>query len=187
MTRKHLSAWPLWLYALTWLVAAGCDSARINETNPAAKDYAAMPREQALAEIRQDYAKLEAARLADLNKTLTPLEREWGIKLIGVTRSAAGYMLDFRYTVLDAEKATPLLQRKLAKNPMLVSERTGAQLGVPFTDKAGSMRSSVRTANQIKTGRNYRMLFANPGGHVKAGDLVSIVIGKFKVEHLKVL
>lgn len=114
------------------------------------------------------------------------LEEEWGIKLLGIRPSAAGYVLDFRYEVLDAEKATPILQRKYAHDPHVIVEKSGAILRVPFSAKVGSMRNSVRTANQIKPHRRYFMLFANPGRHVESGDRVTVVIGNFRAEHVVV-
>jgi hypothetical protein len=68
----------------------------------------------------------------------------------------------------------------------VIVERSGAKLGVPFTAKAGSLRSSVTTADQIKRGRNYSALFANPGKHVKPGDKVTVAFGNFQAESLVV-
>jgi len=117
---------------------------------------------------------------------VSELEENWGIRLIGIRPSAAGYVLDFRYEVLDPERATPILQRKYSRNPHLIVEKSGAVLRVPFSPKVGSMRQSVRTANQIKPGKRYFMLFANPGKHVESGDQVTIVIGEFRAEHVVV-
>lgn len=117
---------------------------------------------------------------------LSELEEEWGIRLLGIRPSAAGYVLDFRYQVLDPEKATPILQRKYSRNPHVIVEKSGAILRVPFSPKVGSMRQSVRTANQIKPGKRYFMLFANPGKHVESGDQVTLVIGEFRAEHVVV-
>jgi hypothetical protein len=138
----------------------------------------------ARAAIEQADAKAQAARLEALAKDLTPLEREWGIKLLGVRLTAAGYALDFRYKVLDPKKAAPIVQRRFSPTPYLIVERTGAKLGVPFTDKAGSLRSSVTTAEQVRQGRNYTALFANPGKHVKPGDKVTVAFGNFRADHL---
>jgi hypothetical protein len=114
------------------------------------------------------------------------LEDEWGIRLLGIRPSAAGYVLDLRYEVLDPEKATPILQRKYSRNPHVIVEKSGAVLRVPFSAKVGSLRQSVRTANQIKPGKRYFVVFANPGKHVESGDQVTIVIGKFRAEHVVV-
>jgi hypothetical protein len=120
------------------------------------------------------------------SEKLSKLEREWGVKLLGIRPTAAGYALDLRYEVLDPEKATPILQRKYSRNPHVVVEKSGAVLRVPFSAKVGSLRQSVRTANQIKPGKRYFMVFANPGKHVQSGDQVTIVIGKFRAEHVVV-
>jgi len=36
------------------------------------------------------------------------LEETWGIQIMGSRQTAAGHMIDFRYRVLDPEKAGPL-------------------------------------------------------------------------------
>lgn len=128
--------------------------------------------------------KLTELELAGVEQSV--LEKEWGIKIIGIRQTAAGYGLDFRYLVLDPEKATPLLQRKYTRNPYLIVEKSGAKLGVPWSEKTGSLRQSVRTANQIKANKRYFVLFANPSRHVDPGDDVTVVIGEFRAEHITV-
>ena len=90
-------------------------------------------------------------------------------------------MINFKYKVLDPEKAAPLHNRKI--QPYIVLERTGSQFGVPLTEKLGSIRSSPKFA---KAGKNYFIFFGNPARYIKAGDLITIVIGDFKVEHIEV-
>jgi hypothetical protein len=139
----------------------------------------------ALAKMEKAKAARKAASEAGVGE-LTQAEKEWGIRLLGIRTTAAGYALDFRYQVLDPKKAAPLLQRQYSLSPYVLVERSGAKLGVPFTDKAGSLRSSVTDADQIRAGRNYGALFANPARHVKPGDRVTVVLGDFKAEHLLV-
>jgi len=139
----------------------------------------------ALAKIEKAKAARRAASEARGGE-LTQVEKEWGIRLLGIRTTAAGYALDFRYQVLDPKKAAPLLQRQYSLSPYVPVERSGAMLGVPFTDKAGSLRSSVSSAGQIRQGRNYGALFANPGRHVRPGEKVTVVLGDFKAEHLLV-
>ena len=122
-------------------------------------------------------AERDAARFSGIEKNLSELEKKWGIQMMGLRTSAAGYMLDWRFRVLDPEKAFPLLRRHI--NRYLVVEKSGAVLRVPFTAKLGSMRATVRTANMVKQYKIYAGLFANPGQHVKPGDVVSLVIGNF--------
>jgi hypothetical protein len=56
---------------------------------------------------------------------------------------------------------------------------------VPSAAKVGALRTTNRQGN-IKPGKIYNIMFANPGYHVKPGQKVSVVIGDFKVEHLTV-
>jgi len=110
----------------------------------------------------------------------TFLKREWGIEIMFVRRTSAGYMLEFRYRVLDAEKARALSERQV--KPVLIHAETGARFIVPTPAKTGALRNS----NPPKGGHTYWMFFANPGKFVKAGELVSIEIGDFVVDNLEV-
>ena len=112
------------------------------------------------------------------NKTF--MKREWGIEIVHVRQTAAGYMLEFRYRVVDAEKAQALFERQT--KPMLTHSETGAQLIVPTPAKTGALRNS----NPPKNGNTYWMFFANPGQLVKPGQRVSIEIGEFLAENLVV-
>lgn len=104
---------------------------------------------------------------------------QWGVRVVALRSSAAGYMLDFRYRVTDAEKAAPLLKQD-AKAYVIV-EKNGAQLFVPTVSRIGPLRQS---SMKVYTDRNYFVLFANPGKLVQPGDAVTVVIGDFKAEHL---
>jgi len=104
-----------------------------------------------------------------------------GIELQGVRFASAGYMMDFRYTVVDPKYAGPMFDDSII--PYLVHEKTGARFSIPNPAKVGPLRSSTE---KPKAGKRYFMFFANPGRYVKSGDLVTIVIGPFKFEHLQV-
>jgi hypothetical protein len=111
---------------------------------------------------------------------MTYLKRRWGVEVMGVRLTAAGYMLEFRYRVLDAEKAKPIFERRT--KPVLIHAETGAQLIVPTPAKTGALRTSDPPVG----GRVYWMFFANPGNLVKPGNHVSIEIGEFRVGELVV-
>lgn len=106
----------------------------------------------------------------------TFLKRQWGVEVMHVRQTAAGYMLEFRYRVLDAEKAKPLFERRT--KPVLTHAESGARLIVPTPAKTGALRNS----NTPIAGRTYWMVFANPGKLVKPGDHVSVDIGDFRLE-----
>jgi hypothetical protein len=155
-------------------------------TTQAASDVRPANREEALAIIAKADAHAQTEMLAALQKELTPLEHEWGIKFLRINLTAAGYLLEFKYKILDPQKARGMVQRKFSPNPYVIVEKSGAILKVPFSAKLGSLRSSVRTANQMQIGKNYFTLFANPSRHVNAGDQITIVVGDFMVEHVVV-
>lgn len=111
--------------------------------------------------------------------TVTPAEM--GIEITALRLTAEGTMLDFRFRVLDAEKAAPLLAR--ANKPYLIDEASGLHMQVPSPTKIGPMR---QTTLKPETGRIYFALFANPGRILKRGATVSIVYGQHKLEHVTV-
>jgi hypothetical protein len=115
-------------------------------------------------------------------QSLTPeeLEKKWGIRPLSVRRTADGHMLDFRYRITDAEKASPLFHPAI--KPVIIDEDTGAVMAVPNVPKVGSMRS---TRKPLKD-RDYFMLFANPQRHIKPGHKVTVVIGDYRAGHLVV-
>ncbi len=106
---------------------------------------------------------------------------ECGIEVVGVGLSAGGYMLDFRYRVVDPALALPLLVRGTAAR--LTDPASGAVLRVPASPKVGALRQSAPVA---EAGRVYFVMFANPGAVVKAGARVTIEIGDLLVSDLLV-
>lgn len=106
-----------------------------------------------------------------------------GIRVEGLRLSAAGSMLDFRYRVLDATKAAPLLNGKI--QPYLLDESRGAKLGVPDTPVLGRIRQTARN-NKILENRTYFVMFGNPGKAVQSGDRVSLLLGKVRIADLTV-
>lgn len=111
------------------------------------------------------------------------VEATYGIWVESLNLSAAGSMLDFRYRVLDATKAAPLLNRKL--KPYLLDEARSAKLGVPVTPVLGQIRQTSRN-NVVHTDRTYFIMFGNPGKAVQSGDKVSLLLGEVKITDLVV-
>jgi len=175
-----------WKHILIFAAAAAllCNSAAQAVNNRPASRTDNEKLNAALATIEKEKAKNRAEASKAMAKELTPLEKHWGIKLYGIHWTAAGYMLQMTFRVLDPDKAFPLLKRDAKR--YLVVEKSGAVLEVPFTQKLGSLQSTVRTSNMVKQDRNYMALFANPGKHVDPGDKVDLVIGNFMAEGLTV-
>ena len=110
------------------------------------------------------------------------LEAGSGIHVEALRLSSAGYILDFRYRVVDPARAAALLDGR--QRPFLVDGR-GAKLGVPQTPILGSLRQTSRNG-KISTTHTYFILFANPARYLRSGDQVTLVVGDTKLPGLTV-
>jgi hypothetical protein len=104
----------------------------------------------------------------------------WGVDGMSAKSVESGQLIRFSYHVLDAQKAATLNDDKLT--PYLVDERSHAKLVIPSLEKVGQLRNK----NAAETGKSYWMAFSNKGGYVKKGDIVTVVIGKFRATGLVV-
>jgi len=110
------------------------------------------------------------------------LEEQWGVKIESLRISANGNLLDFRYRIIDPEKASHLVDRR--NKAYMIEEKSGRVLSVPTTAKVGPLRQTVRYGLPKKD-RVYFILFGNP--HViKPGDKVTVAIGDFRAENIVV-
>ena len=137
------------------------------------------------ADNESNHATVSVATAASAERVRHPREktymkRRWGVEVVYVRQAASGYMLEFRYKVLDPEKAIPLFERQT--KPVLTHAETGARLIVPTPAKTGALRNS----NAPLADHTYWMFFANPGKLVQPGEHVNIEIGDFLVEGLVV-
>ncbi len=120
---------------------------------------------------------IDSGKTKTVDKDLT---EQWGIEITSMRMTAAEHMIDFRYRVLDADKAEPLFKRE--NKPYLIDEASQKVLSVPQTAKVGPLR----TSGDIQEGRIYWMFFGNIPGLVKSGSKVTVVIGDFRAENLVV-
>jgi hypothetical protein len=104
----------------------------------------------------------------------------WGVDSFRVKSVESGEMIRFSYTVIDADKAKPLNDKKA--NPALIDERARVSLVIPTMEKVGQLRQT----GTPEAGKSYWMVFSNKRIVVKPGDRVSVVIGKFRVDGLTV-
>lgn len=110
-------------------------------------------------------------------------ELRFGIRPETIRLTAGGYMLDFRYQVVDAGKARELLLQQ--HKPVLVDEASGARFAVPEPPKVGALRTSGKSGG-LAEGKSGFVIFANPGHYVKRGNLVTVEMGAFRAKHLRV-
>lgn len=113
---------------------------------------------------------------------LTDLEKKFGIKAVSLHISGAGRFLDFRYKVIDAEKAKPLFNTTI--KPYIFDPSIRMAVAMPEDTKLGALRASVK--NPPVSGKQYYVLFENPLGAIKTGKRVTVAIGDFKINNFRV-
>jgi hypothetical protein len=95
------------------------------------------------------------------------------VTLLGVT--AGGGMIEFRYQVVDPDKASLVLHDD-TKRPVLVAENSGETLAMvsrPHSHKA-----------DLQLGGTYFFLMANTRNALRDGTKVTVIIGDVRLEHL---
>jgi hypothetical protein len=134
------------------------------------------PVSQAVTSSDSSTAAREPMQLKD---RLAEIEEKWGVKILGIRQTANAYLLDFRFHVIDLEKANPLIGRHA--KPYIIDEASGLKFSVPNMPKVGSLRAKGNEPD-----RDYFILFSNPNRIVRKGSWVTIIADDFKVEHLVV-
>ena len=118
---------------------------------------------------------------ASIKKTVPlNIEEQWGVQIVGARLTANGYMIDFRYKVIDPKKAAPILDRK--NQPHLIDQASQKSVKVQNMPKIGRLRQNTKTP---VAGKIYFMLFPNPG-FIKAQSKVTVVVGDFRAENILV-
>jgi hypothetical protein len=101
------------------------------------------------------------------------LEKDWGVQPVMLRVSAGGYMIEFRYKILDTEKAQIFTSKSEKDFPFLLSMKSRVRLGVPFGTTVGYLKSNRKF---LKQGKNYITMFSNINRHMLPGDQVKIQI-----------
>ncbi|MBN9393325.1 MAG: hypothetical protein J0I20_35160 [Chloroflexi bacterium] len=107
----------------------------------------------------------------------TEIEQRWGIRVTQVGVTADGGLVDFRYIVLDPDKALAMIQEE--KNlPVLVPE-----------DRPGIVNSAAMmpAKHNLNAGQTYFLLYRNTQGIIKPHAQISVVFGDVRLEHITVL
>ncbi len=103
------------------------------------------------------------------------LEEKWGIRVTLVGISGDGGLVDFRFIVVDPDKALALIDNN-ANRPVLVDEATNTLL-LPSPSPSSHRGPPI-------PGQTFIMLYPNPRGIVQIGSQVSVIIGDIRLEHL---
>jgi hypothetical protein len=104
----------------------------------------------------------------------------FGVDQMHIKYTASGASLEFRYRVVDPDKAAILTDKRAT--PYLFDQKSGVRLMVPTMEKIGALRQEALP----EVGREYWMAFSNPGKIVQRGNRVDVKVGYFQVRGLVV-
>lgn len=105
------------------------------------------------------------------------LEAKLGVRFVQAAVVADGGIVELRYTVLDAQKASAF-QRKVHNPPVLRSEdRTGAPL---------YRTALMRQGHDLRPGQSYYILYLNNSHAVRPGESLKISAGGDTLAHVPV-
>ena len=119
-----------------------------------------------------------AEGIAESERPRPSLEEQWGVRIESIRLTAGDHMIDFRYRVINPEKARPLFAR--TTKPYLLEQASGAKTEVPNMPKVGPLRNS----NEPEANKVYWMFFGNMNKQLKSGAKVTVVIGDYRTETL---
>ena len=122
-------------------------------------------------------SRTEDVRAGTALVTTDGLAAEYGIDVDLIAVTAAGGLVEFRYQVVDPDKATRILH-ETELSPILVAEDSGQTLIMSSPPhKHGA---------ELRLGGTYFFLLANSGNALHRGTQVTLVMGDVRVEHLTV-
>jgi hypothetical protein len=129
---------------------------------------------------------------------LVAVEEAWGIRVLHVSLTAGGSMIDLRYQVTNPEKAALALGggshgasdyeeaiEALKESPLLIDEASGYALTETHLHLGGRVQ---KQRLEPQAGLTRFILFSNTGGLIERGSKVSLAIGDsdLRLEHLAV-
>jgi hypothetical protein len=105
--------------------------------------------------------------------TQSAFEEKWGIHISHIAVVADGGLIDFRFVVLDPDKATPVME--VDTRPHLYVEATGQEVSSLY---------HIMHNHDIPAGESHYLIFNNSNGAIQSGTAVSVVLGDMRLEHI---
>ena len=102
------------------------------------------------------------------------IEARWGVRVTQIGVTADGGLVDFRFVVLNADKALDMMLN-VNNLPVLVDEDSGTTITstVPMGDD-----------HNLHVGQTYFLLYRNAVGAIRPGSQVTAKFGNLKLEHV---
>ncbi|HEX2911227.1 MAG TPA: hypothetical protein VH186_10495 [Chloroflexia bacterium] len=103
--------------------------------------------------------------LPDKMPTSAAIEAKWGIRISQIGVTADGGLIDFRFVVLDSEKATNMM-KDVNNLPVLIASDSG---------KTVNSAALMPTKHDLNAGQTYFLLYRNTQGAIKHDTTISVV------------
>jgi hypothetical protein len=107
---------------------------------------------------------------------IAAIQERYGVRFTMLGLTASGGMLDLRFVAVDADKVEQLGHH--GTKIRLVVEHTGRTL---------NSEQMTPHFGKIHAGSQYFALLRNDGNALRQGDLVTVMVGKLALPHLRVL
>lgn len=118
------------------------------------------------------------ARLARPSSTVVPtspaIEAKWGVRVTQIGVTADGGMVDFRFVVLDPDKALTMMQN-VDDLPVLIAEDSGTLI---------NSTAAMATRHDLNAGQTYFLLYRNTEGAIRPGTSVTVKFGNLALQHV---
>jgi hypothetical protein len=108
--------------------------------------------------------------------SVAAIQQKYGVRFTMIGLTAGGGMLDLRFVAVDADKVEQLGHH--GERIRLVIERTGRTL---------NSEQMTPHFGKVRVGSQYFALLRNDGNALHQDDLVTVVVGKLALQHMRVL
>jgi hypothetical protein len=102
------------------------------------------------------------------------VETKWGVRVSQVAVTADGGLVDFRFIILDPDKASEMLSN-VDNLPVLRVDSSGTL--VNSTAQMGGHPS-------LRAGQTYFLLYRNTGGSLHSGSSLSVLFGDLSINNV---
>jgi hypothetical protein len=116
---------------------------------------------------------LRGVQLPGTPASAQAIEAQWGIRITHIAVLADGGLIDFRFQVIDPDKAAPLFS--LEGRPILIVEKTGQAVDSLYHPPM---------SHNIVAGQSQYFLYNDHGGAIQSGTPVSVLLGDLRLEHV---
>ena len=126
--------------------------------------------------LNRSAAEATASAARPSPAAIAAIQERYGVRFTMLGLTASGGMLDLRFVAVDADKVEQLGHH--GTKIRLVVEHTGRTL---------NSEQMTPHFGKVHVGSQYFALLRNDGNALRQGDLVTVVVGKLALEHLRVL